>query len=53
MGDITVAMLPATKIIKEVKAKLVNIMPEAENELTEIQNAITGVLKEKKVLEKK
>ena len=46
MGDITVAMLPATKIIKEVKAKLVNIMPEAENELTEIQNAITGVLTE-------
>ena len=46
MGDITVAMLPATKIIKEVKAKLVNIMPEAENELTEIQNAITGILTE-------
>ena len=29
MGDITVAMLPAAKIIKEVKSKLVSIMPEA------------------------
>jgi division protein CdvB (Snf7/Vps24/ESCRT-III family) len=46
MGDITVAMLPAAKIIKEVKSKLVGIMPEAENELTEIQNAITGILTE-------
>jgi Conserved protein implicated in secretion len=46
MGDIVIAMIPATKIIKEVKSRLVNIMPEAENELTEIQNAITGILTE-------
>lgn len=44
LGDIVVTLAPAMAVIKSVKAGLVQVMPEAEKEITEISSLLSSIL---------
>ena len=44
LGDIVVTLAPAMAVIKSVKAGLVQVMPEAEREITEISSLLSSIL---------
>ena len=46
MGDVTMAVGPALGVIRNVRAKLANVLPEAERELADIGNVISDLLTE-------
>jgi division protein CdvB (Snf7/Vps24/ESCRT-III family) len=44
LGDIVVTLAPAMAVIKSVKSGLVGVMPEAEQEIGEINNVLSSIL---------
>lgn len=44
LGDIVVTLAPAMAVIKSVKTGLVGVMPEAEQEIGEINNVLSSIL---------
>jgi len=46
IGDVVVALAPASAIIKSIRSGLANVMPEAESELGEINSILSNILVE-------
>ncbi|MFP3190004.1 MAG: Snf7 family protein [Thermoproteota archaeon] len=46
MGDVTMVVGPALSVIRNVRARLSSVLPEAERELTDIGNVISDILTE-------
>ncbi len=46
VGDVAVALAPASAIIRSVRSGLANVMPEAESELGEINSILSNILVE-------
>ncbi|MFP3208774.1 MAG: Snf7 family protein [Nitrososphaeria archaeon] len=46
LGDVVVTLAPAMSVIKRVKAGLMSVMPEAESEVSEINNLLSSILVE-------
>ncbi len=44
LGDVVVTLAPAMSVIKRVRAGLMSVMPEAEGEVSEINNLLSGIL---------
>lgn len=44
LGDIVVTLAPAMSVIKKVKTGLLSVMPEAESEVSEINNMLSNIL---------
>jgi division protein CdvB (Snf7/Vps24/ESCRT-III family) len=44
LGDIVVTLAPAMAVIKSVKSGLVGVMPEAEQEIGDINNVLSSIL---------
>ena len=44
LGDIVVTLAPAMTVIRTVKAGLVQVMPEAEREISEISSLLSSIL---------
>ncbi|MDG6940080.1 MAG: hypothetical protein JRN39_06745 [Nitrososphaerota archaeon] len=44
LGDIVVTLAPAMSVIRNVKSGLVGVMPEAEQEISEINNVLSSIL---------
>ncbi|MEM3684870.1 MAG: Snf7 family protein, partial [Conexivisphaerales archaeon] len=44
LGDIVVTLAPAMAVIRNVKSGLVGVMPEAEQEISEINNVLSSIL---------
>ncbi len=44
LGDIVVTLAPAMAVVKAVKSGLVGVMPEAEQEIGEINNVLSSIL---------
>ncbi len=44
LGDVVVVLAPAMSVIRKVKTGLLGVMPEAENEVTEINNMLSSIL---------
>jgi len=44
LGDIAVTLTPAMGVIRNVKSKLISVLPEAENEIGEISGLLNGIL---------
>jgi division protein CdvB (Snf7/Vps24/ESCRT-III family) len=46
LGDVAVALAPATGIIRSIRSGLAKVMPEAESELGEINSMLSNILVE-------
>jgi len=46
LGDVVVTLAPAMSVIKRVRAGLMSVMPEAEGEVSEINNLLSSILVE-------
>jgi len=44
LGDIVVTLAPAMGVIRSIKSGLVSVLPEAENEISEISNLLGSIL---------
>ncbi|MFP3282602.1 MAG: Snf7 family protein [Nitrososphaeria archaeon] len=44
LGDVVVTLAPAMSVIKRVRAGLMGVMPEAEGEVSEINNLLSSIL---------
>ncbi len=44
LGDVVVTLAPAMGVIKNVQAGVMSIIPEAENEISEISGLLSGIL---------
>src|SRR4030067_3487237 len=44
LGDVVSTLGPAVGVLRSVKAGLVSVFPEAENELGEIGNMLSGIM---------
>lgn len=44
LGDVVVTLSPAMAVVKNVRAGLSNMMPEVDNEMSELSNVLGGIL---------
>ena len=44
LGDIVTTLAPATSIVRNIKDDLIGVMPDAEGEMGEVSNLLSGIL---------
>ena len=44
LGDVVVTLTPAMGVIKDIQSGVMNILPEAEHEISEISSLLSGIL---------
>ncbi len=44
LGDVVVTLAPAMGVIKDIQSGVLNVLPEAEHEITEISELLSGLL---------